>query len=148
MPPQDLWLPPHTCLSRPGPDSNHSTSTNFSFMARVATNSPLTCQLYSQNAATPPALSDPIEVHCIPLQGRGTRRQSLCLIVRRFRAEAAATWWIMMVDRIRDVIVMVDPVPCRLLIVVVDHDQGNSSSQSNLSRQMFVHIESSSTGFF
>ncbi|CAB1428270.1 unnamed protein product, partial [Pleuronectes platessa] len=19
MPPQDLWLPPHTCLSRPGP---------------------------------------------------------------------------------------------------------------------------------
>ena len=22
MPPQDLWLPPHTCLSRPGPGVN------------------------------------------------------------------------------------------------------------------------------
>ena len=66
--------------------------------------------------------------------------ESLCLIVRRSRAAAAATLWIMMVDRVSEIVnVMVDPVSCWLIIIiladpvscwhlimVVDHDRGGS----------------------
>ena len=40
------------------------------------------------------------------------------------RATAVATSWIMMVDRVSEiVIIMADPVSCWHLIVVVDHDR-------------------------
>ena len=68
--------------------------------------------------------------------------ESFCFIVCRSRTAAAATSWIMMVDRESEIVnVSVDPVSFWHLIVVVDHDRGGGSWSSTMITTRLLDIQ-------